>query len=282
MRCFVTTFEVTKNNKEMDYIPKIFHRFACQIWHMTVIPAFFFAFLLVYSPSRSYAFLEAGRGLYAFDVTMCMCIVLGCISVSRVAFYYIWRKRSLSLITYSAFCVGEVTIMSLFCGLYMWLMLHRSIPYMSAVGTMLGICMTTLIYPYLAISLALYLADSKSKSEEAPKDTLVRFPDSQQRMKLVIASSAILFIEADENYVRIHYLESGVEKEFLLRNSMKKIDELVSRYGLVRCHRSFLINPSHVKMLKKGKEGVLQAELDECPALVPVSKRYYDNLASLL
>ena len=63
---------------------------------------------------------------------------------------------------------------------------------------------------------------------------------------------------------------------------MKKIDELVSRYGLVRCHRSFLINPSHVKMLKKGKEGVLQAELDECPALVPVSKRYYDNLASLL
>ena len=89
MMCLVTTFEVTKNNEEMDYIPKIFHRFACQIWHMTVIPAFFFAFLLVYSPSRSYAFLEAERKLYTIDVKMCMCIIMDCISVSRVAFYYI-------------------------------------------------------------------------------------------------------------------------------------------------------------------------------------------------
>ncbi|MGN1215134.1 MAG: LytTR family DNA-binding domain-containing protein [Candidatus Cryptobacteroides sp.] len=266
----------------MNDIPRLFHRFASQVWYITVIPVFFFSFLLVYSPVWAESFLDAGRDIYAFNVTMCMCIVLGCISISRVSFYYIWRKRSLQLITYSAFCVGEVVVMALFCGLYMWLMVHRSIPYLTAVGKMLEICAATLIYPYLVISMSLYLADRTQRGDEIPKDLLVRFPDSQQRMKLVIAASAILFIEADENYVRIHYLESGVEKEFLLRNSMKKIDELVSRFGLVRCHRSFLVNPSHVKMLKKGKEGLLQAELDECPKLVPVSKRYYDNLASLL
>lgn len=266
----------------MNDIPRLFHRFSCQIWHIAVIPVFFFAFLLIYCPAIAYSFLEGGRGIFAFNVTMCMCIVLGCISISRVAFYYIWRKRSLPLITYSAYCLGEIVVMSLFCGLYMWLMRHRTVAYISAVGTMFEVSFMTLVYPYILIAIALYLADSRNSREELPKDTLVRFPDSQQRMKLVIASSAIAYIEADENYVRIHYLESGVEKEFLLRNSMKKIEELVSRFGLVRCHRSFLVNPSHVKMLKKGKEGVLQAELDECPKMVPVSKRYYDNLASLL
>ncbi|MGN0202110.1 MAG: LytTR family DNA-binding domain-containing protein [Candidatus Cryptobacteroides sp.] len=266
----------------MNDIPRVFHKFSSQVWYLTIIPVFFFAFVLLYTPGWSEGFLDAGRGIRAFNVTMCMCIILGCLAISRVSFYFIWRKRSLSLITYSAFCVGEVVVMSLFCGLYMWLMLHRTIPYLSAVGKMMEICASTLIYPYLTITMALYLSDKTERTDEIPKDTLVRFPDSQQRMKLVIASSAILYIEADENYVRIHYLESGVEKEFLLRNSMKKIDELVSRYGLLRCHRSFLINPAHVKMLKKGKEGVLQAELDECPKPVPVSKRYYDNLASLL
>jgi len=71
-------------------------------------------------------------------------------------------------------------------------------------------------------------------------------------------------------------------KDYALRNSMKSVESLVDGKGLARCHRSYIINPSHVKALSKGKEGLIEAEMDvDCPP-IPVSKRFYDDLSALL
>ena len=64
---------------------------------------------------------------------------------------------------------------------------------------------------------------------------------------------------------------------------MKAIDELCQDNGLLRCPRSYYINPSHVKVLRKDKEGVVYAELDEKDVMhIPVTKKYYDRLSDLL
>ena len=64
---------------------------------------------------------------------------------------------------------------------------------------------------------------------------------------------------------------------------MKAIEEVCIENGLVRCHRSYLINPLHVKVLRKDQEGVVYAELD-APEVqhIPVTKRYYASVSSLL
>ena len=64
---------------------------------------------------------------------------------------------------------------------------------------------------------------------------------------------------------------------------MKSIDEICQENGLVRCHRSYYINPSYVKVLRKDKEGVILAEIDSTNNIrIPVSKTYYNHLAELL
>ena len=64
---------------------------------------------------------------------------------------------------------------------------------------------------------------------------------------------------------------------------MKAIDEICQENGLVRCHRSYYINPSFVQVLRKDKEGVIFAEMDSRGMVrIPVSKTYYDRLAELL
>ena len=64
---------------------------------------------------------------------------------------------------------------------------------------------------------------------------------------------------------------------------MKSIDEICQDNGLVRCHRSYYINPSHVKVLRKDKEGVILAEIESTNNIrIPVSKTYYNHLAELL
>lgn len=266
----------------MDQLSSIFHKFSTQIWYFLAIPVFFMCFILIYVPFGAREFFDAGRDMYAFNVTMCICIIFGCAVAVRSIFYSIFRKREISYLGYSFWCLGEVMVMSLFCALYMWLIYRIQMPYFSVLGTCAKICILTLDIPYLVITLLLCLFSAGDGQQEPDADALVRFTDNQQRLKLVIASSAILYIEAEENYVRIHYLESGIEKEYVLRNSMKTIDELVSRHGLVRSHRSYVLNPLHVKVLRKDKDGVILAELDAVTKEIPVSKKHYESLSALL
>ena len=72
-------------------------------------------------------------------------------------------------------------------------------------------------------------------------------------------------------------------KEFMLRASMKSVENTVANHGLIRCHRSYFVNPKFVKLLRKNREGMISAELlhPEVPS-IPVSKQYYDTIAALL
>ena len=70
---------------------------------------------------------------------------------------------------------------------------------------------------------------------------------------------------------------------FVLRSSMKSIEELCASHSLVRCHRSYIVNPEHVRILRKDSRGLLFADLDTPePVSVPVTKTYYDRLAELI
>lgn len=152
---------------------------------------------------------------------------------------------------------------------------------MQVLGISEEVAFLTMLFPYVLITLAMYYLSNEG-TQMAEEDSLVRFTDQNQRLKLVIASSAILYLEAEENYVRIHYMENENEKDYVLRNSMKGLEELVGRHGMIRSHRSYFINPAHIKVLRKDKEGSIIAELDVAAKEIPVSKRYYDQLSALL
>ena len=123
-----------------------------------------------------------------------------------------------------------------------------------------------------------------NKPEEQPsEEELVRLYDSTQQLKLVVASSALVYIEAATNYVVIKYTEGERVKDYQLRNTMKTLEPQLLKHGIIRCQRSFFINPRHVTALRKDREGMIVAELDIRDArTIPVSPNYYDNLSKLL
>ena len=63
---------------------------------------------------------------------------------------------------------------------------------------------------------------------------------------------------------------------------MRGIEELMDKHGIIRCQRSYFVNPRHVTVLRKDKEGFIQAELDVNCKPVPVSPKYYEILSQLL
>jgi len=265
----------------MENIHNIFRRLPSQFWYFLAAPLFFLAFLLVYSPFDSKSLLDAGRGLYYFNVSILFSILLVTLACTRIAFHFLFRGRRISLIGYIGWCLAEMLVAAAFFALFLSLINQPHMPYFRTLGQCLKLSYLILVYPYTIITLALLLS-SRQEDEEIKQDRMLRFTDANKRLKLVVASSSVVYAAAEENYVRVHYLEGVRLKDYVLRNSMKAVESLTEGKGLVRCHRSYIINPSHIKALSKGKEGLIEAEMDvDCPP-IPVSKRFYDDLSTLL
>lgn len=107
--------------------------------------------------------------------------------------------------------------------------------------------------------------------------TLIAFPDEKGDLKISIMLENLLYIESADNYATIYYLNKSRLSRFLLRNSLKWMEEnLTKETPLVRCHRSYIVNIDKVKILKKIKGGlVLELDAESTPD-IPVSKTYYE------
>lgn len=249
--------------------------------HVLGVPLFYLGFVLMYDSQWITKFLEVGQIGIVFNTLMLTSILLVILCASRIPMTVHGRDIKMAWWQYIVWCMMEIAAFSAFAGLYMALTVGESSGYFPAFGTCLRISLAILPYPYLL--LALFSAYIKPDRKEAAEEDLVRFADSTGRLKLVIAQDVILFIEAQENYVAIHYLEGEKQKEYSLRQSMRGIEELMEKHGIIRCQRSYFVNPRHVTVLRRDKEGFIQAELDvQNGRSVPVSPKYYEQLSKLL
>lgn len=266
----------------MAKIPDIFYRFNVQMLHILMIPFSFMVFVLVYRPFDLDDFLNMNRGLYAFNLTMITCIILVVLLITRLTLYGMRGRMNLSSGWYIFWCCMEVFVIAHFMTLYMWLMLAHTMPYLEVLGHSFYCLTLILILPYVIISLSLRLNNAHVISE--PKENAkVRFCDERGNLKLMVLASNVLYIMAEENYVHVFYLEKEKERSYVLRNTMKNIEDICNANGFLRCHRSYYINKSHVKSLRKEKEGYIIAELDSREKThIPVSKKFYDGISSLL
>lgn len=263
----------------MAKIPASFHSITATMLHIIGIPVFFIGFVLIYESSWMVRFLEIAQGT-TFNTLMLVSILTGILCLSRIAMFFITGRVRLSWWQYSIWSFLEVFIYSCFAALYMALV-YGTYGYFPALGECLRLSFATISYPYLMF--AMLIAIVRPDEEHINEEDLVRFTDITGRLKLVIAHDVILFIEAQENYVSIHYMEGSALKEYSLRQSMRGIEDLMDKHGIIRCQRSYFVNPRHVKVLRRDKEGLIQAELDIANIKpVPVSPKYYEQLSKML
>ena len=268
----------------MSNLPKQILRWPATTLFIILPPVFYLAFTIVYNPFGSIEFLEMGRGIFPLNISILFAIMLLLLAGLRTALHFFINARRFTWAHYISWCLGELLLISLFSSMYVSLMSAGEYPYFDALfHYCLPQTFLILIYPYLILSLGFALNSSKSSEEDsAPDGSLIRFYDAYKKPKLLIAVNAILYIRAEENYVNIWYAENGRPVKYSLRATMNSIEETCARHGLIRCQRSFFVNPAHVTILRK-ENGWIYADLDikELPS-IPVSKRYYESLSSLL
>lgn len=209
--------------------------------------------------------------------------------ISRMLLNATTKKKNVTYLQYACWVVVEITAMSLFYALF-----SKFVPpegrekdffqlfQQASINTSL-----VLLIPY-SMSILYFSWKEKSKQleekgqqevAEVPKRALIAFPDEKGEIKITVALNNLIFIESADNYATIHYFNKDKKSTFMIRNSLKWIEENISKdTPLVRCHRSYIVNLDKVKVLKKTKDGIF-IELDAhfVPDM-PVSKTYYEKV----
>jgi hypothetical protein len=252
--------------------------------HAIGIPLFALALLLLFCPFAFKSY-DVVFGRYSFHIVMVFCIILGVLLATRLPMIFVSRKVMPTQRQYWFLCLFEVLFASGFSALYLWLMTHRTDAYFMFFGYSMVYLAMAMVIPYLILYQHFTILEKEEAIEDAGRLAFgekVRFMDERGNVRLIVAQASILYIQSDENYLRIYYLDEGKITSYLLRSSMKRIEELCSKNGLIRCHRSYFVNKNRVEVLQKEKD-FTYAILDvPNAARIPVSKNYYDQIASIL
>ncbi len=109
----------------------------------------------------------------------------------------------------------------------------------------------------------------------------ITLTDNNGLVKLSVSLGNLLFIESDDNYIKVWYRTSlGELKQYMLRCRLKTVEESFADSCLVRCHRKYIVNISNVRFMTRDKNGYLLDLDEESVEPIPVSKTYEDAVLS--
>jgi DNA-binding LytR/AlgR family response regulator len=129
--------------------------------------------------------------------------------------------------------------------------------------------------------LFLYRKRRKQTNLISDKFDMINFQDEKGTLRLSIKYCNLFYIESSDNYVTLYYESKDKITSFLLRRSMKSIEDQYEEYPLVRCHRSYIVNVNKVKALRNDKEGIfLDLDNKDLPD-IPISKTYSEQIIKI-
>ena len=203
--------------------------------------------------------------------------------------YYYSRRHDISYISYFLWVLFEILFMSLFYTIYtLSIEANKERDVIAAFKSSTVNTALVLLLPYITLwfyfgweSSRKELEKIEKKSEDEPElipDNIL-FTDDKGTLRLSVRHSDLLYIESDDNYVTIHYSAGNQVKKFLLRNTLKKMEEEFANTPITRCHRSYLVNFTRVKVMRRERDNIF-LELDALGVSdLPVSKSYREKVA---
>lgn len=270
--------------------PESIKKFGFQWVIVCVMTGFFLLFVLGFEPRRLCELLGTGQGhyrmddMFAFNLSISCAIVFVCMVALRCIFIGFRKSLTTSMRVYCIWCLAEMVVTSAFLALFYNLMAMRdpaSGNYFWHLGTTMGAYIPLAAIPYVTMTLIYMLGDAQS-AQPLQDDARIRFYDNRHLLKFATTVASVLYIEAEENYICIHYLENGTPRKTQIRATMKSMETICERSGFLRIHRSYIVNPKHVVQLTKDPDGFFSAVIDNDAKILPVSRKYQKSLEALV
>ncbi len=250
---------------------------------------FAFVFIIAYRPF-GYENWYGNIGdleLYAGTVVV---VVLGMVTIilTRILMFFFNKTHEITFAVYIWMIIVEVILLGAFYTALEKIILGDKRSAISLMANAIQNTALIILIPYTLSILFFAWSDIKKKFEQVvhqfrdPSQEFIPFKDENGVLRLSLKSNNILFLEANDNYVDIHFTDNDKQKKLLIRNNLKNLEKNLKDFPIYRCHRSYSVNISNVKMTRKIKGGyelVLNTITEEC---IPVSKSYEKKILELM
>lgn len=257
-------------------------------------PLFVLLFVVLYRPTFGMSdvwILKWYDRLEFYQPIVCA-IELVALLCSRAILCFTLVRHNLSKIEFLVWQLVEFIIICLFVDLFVSLVLQLS--YFELLPRIMLIVFAFNIFPYAIYTIIVEAFDLDSRLSESEKTVddlrkglaknetgMVRFVDDKGNTKIMIGADRIISIESAGNYVTILYDDGGKLVRYSLRNTLKGVEDVCAANGLVRCHRSYFVNLSKVKIIRRTPDGVFAEIEHQGVDNIPVSKSYASELIRL-
>lgn len=280
-------------------VPPFMYRKSNLISLVAFTAAFALLFINLYHPFNSTDWYPISKFEYFMYSSLLTLTGVMVVVISRVIMFFYTKKKTISYFHFALWILAEIFSMSLFYT-FISFTLDNSRDFWVVLNSSAQNTSLVLLLPY-TISTLFFAWDEKNRqlkelkkiNEDASfpevledgavvKPNIVSFLDDRGDVKLSIKKDSLLYVESADNYVYIWYdAKKGVTK-FLLRNTLKNIEDRFTGTNVIRCHRSYIVNFDQVKVAKKSRVGiVLDLGIDGVPE-IPVSKSYGDKVSQWL
>lgn len=243
-------------------------------------------FINIYSPFGADKWFNVTRLQFLTYSSLVILTGVLVVVISRIVMYYVCRRQMINIWQYLAWIGAEILMMALFYAMFEKFILKDVRIFSDLVKTSARNTALVLLFPYSILWLYFSWREKKEQIERMadiqsfPDNSrdMIPFYDDKSALKFSVKKENLLYLESTENYISICYLNKGKVSKYLLRDTMKKMEENFAGTEIIRCHRSYMVNFEKVKVIRKDKDG-LKLELDNPSVIdIPVSKTYADNV----
>ena len=254
-------------------------------------------FISIYQPFNSRHWVpQMSEWHYFLWGTLVVLVAMTIIAISRMIMCYYCKKHDLSYIAYSFWVAAEILAMSLVYAIFPVITTSKGMDnFLSTWNDAAIYTFFVLLIPYAIVMLALILLHYREQLEtiEArrreeddelfnPQPDRFNFYDDKNELKLSLRPDTLYYMEAADNYVMIHYSGQGKLQHYMLRTTLRDIEDKFRDAGLRRTHRSYIVNFARVRMLKRTNDGLMiDFDIEGVPN-IPVSKTYMDAVMEQL
>lgn len=273
------------NKKLPDYLYS-----KSRIISLVVFTAVFaLVFVIAYNPFDAKTWYNISEFMYYVYLSLLILIGMVVVAVSRVIMYYYSKKHALHYWSFGVWVLVEITVMA---ATYtaLSLLVERN-PEGGVIQVMKNAVRNTaliLLIPYV-ISLLYFSMQEKNAmlkklkaiqeyEYDHPQPASFSFYDERGELRLSIKRDNLLYLESADNYVYVWYLNKGKVTKFLLRNTLKVMEDFMKETNVLRCHRSYMVNFDQVSIIRREK-GLIFVEFGiEGVEEIPVSKTYSEKV----
>jgi branched-subunit amino acid transport protein AzlD len=247
---------------------------------------FALVFINAYSPFGADRWYNLTR--FQFFTFSSLTILVGVLVVviSRIIMYHVSKNNTINIWQYLLWIGAEIFSMAIAYTLFEKVFLKDPRLFSELLKNSSRNTALVLLLPYSVLWLYFSWRDKKEQIERLADSpafsdssrNMIPFYDDKGILKFSVMKENLLYLESAENYVNICYLNKGKVSKYLLRDTLKKMEDSFSGTEIVRCHRSYIVNFEKVKVIRKDKDG-LKLEFDN-PSMadIPVSKTYVNTV----